>query len=231
MLERVLGAFTLVVGGAARAGEAHVAQVGSMLVAVGAAAGDGHGRMRVCAWHCAVGQLGAEGARGSAGELGGVGGGEGELVGKGSVWERRWWGLVVGVVGAVGGVPGRARGRKCRHGAGRGCTASRSGVGRCLLSAVVPVLAPIATPRAETTRRRGEGTSRGPPLRRARARLVACGGLLPLRPWAAAITRGGGKANRTCRRREEEEEEEKKRHTPTARYKYRQVEAGAPPAA
>lgn len=83
----------------------------------------------------------AEVARGSWGEFGrgrrvGLCWGRVKLVGKGSVWERRWWGLVVGFV--VAGVEGKIRGRKSRHGAGalggrdRGCCcccASRSGVG------------------------------------------------------------------------------------------------------
>lgn len=132
---------TLVVWGAAGAGEAHVAQVWAVVVSglVDASAWDSHGRVSVCASHCARGEVVAEVARGSWGEFGcgrrvGLCRGWVKLVGKGSVWERRWWGLVVGFV--VAGVEGKIRGRKCRHGAGAGgdldrgcCCASRSGVG------------------------------------------------------------------------------------------------------
>ena len=135
---------TLVVGRAARACKAHLAQVGAVAVAVAVDAPTRHGHgltarvgaavtVAVCARHSAARVLLSQGARRSGWVLRGargVGGGRRvQLVGKGSVLQllrlqlRRWWGqLWLFVVGRLVGlcartVRGRGRGRKrCGHG-------------------------------------------------------------------------------------------------------------------
>ena len=137
---------TLVVGRAARACEAHLAQVGAVAVAVDAPARHGHGlaarigaaavavavavAVSVRARHSAARVLLSQGARGSGWVLRGargVGGGRRvQLVGKGSVRQllrlqlRRWWGQLFLVVGRLVGLCARTirwRGRKrCGHG-------------------------------------------------------------------------------------------------------------------
>jgi hypothetical protein len=123
---------TLVVGGAARACKAHLAQVGAVAVAVDAPARHGHGlaarigaavtvavavAVSVCARHSAARVLLSQGARGSGWVLRGargVGGGRRvQLVGKGSVRQllrlqlRRWWGQLFLVVGRLVGLCAR----------------------------------------------------------------------------------------------------------------------------
>lgn len=121
---------TLVVGRAARACEAHLAQVGAVAVAVDAPARHGHGlaarvgaaavavavavAVSVRARHSAARVLLSQGARGSGWVLRGargVGGGRRvQLVGKGSVRQllrlqlRRWWGQLFLVVGRLVGL-------------------------------------------------------------------------------------------------------------------------------
>ena len=83
-----------------------------LVAAVDAPAWDCHGRVAVCACHCAVGQLVAEVARSSSGDLWRVGGEwrgwRVELVREGSVLEM-WWGLLVGSISDVWQVGRRER--------------------------------------------------------------------------------------------------------------------------
>lgn len=88
---------TLVVGRAARAPKAHVAQVCSMSMSVtgGHAARHGHGPVAVCARHGAVGGgLVSEVGRGAVGDARGIGvqgrGGRIQLVSERVLLE--WWG-------------------------------------------------------------------------------------------------------------------------------------------